>query len=120
MTLLAGVLLSDLEFNGLVGVWKSSHEERAHGLAHLKVDGTVLDLHDDVRVKFTVERVEVVVACAGAVGFQVVPIEMIVVDEAAIEDDAAMRPQRARYNVRGVGRRTAVLRWAGAALRVSL
>jgi len=34
--------------------------------------------------------VEVVVAGAGAVGLEVVPVEVVVVDEAAVEDDAAV------------------------------
>ena len=51
---LADVLLRDLEFDGLVGFLERA-EERRRGLAHLEIDGAVLDLDDDVVVELAVE-----------------------------------------------------------------
>ena len=119
MALLAGVLLRDLQFDGLVGVVQAG-EERRDRLAHLEVDGAVLDLDDDVGLELAVERMEVVVAGAGAVGLEVVPVEVMVVDEAAIENDAAVRCERTGEDVGGIGGSAAVLRRAGAAFGVGL
>ena len=90
MTLLAGVLLRDLQFDGLVGMPQRG-KQRGDGLADLEVDGTVFDLDDHVAVEFAVEGVEVVIAGARAIGLEVIPVEMIVVDEAAVEHHAPVR-----------------------------
>src|ERR1035437_4688292 len=119
VALLACVLLCDLQLDRLVGV-RECGEEWAYRFAHLKVDRSVLDLHDDVVVELAVERVEVVVACAGPVGLHVVPVEMMVVDEATVEDHATMWMQSAGHDVRGIGWGAAILRWTGAAFGVSL
>ena len=79
--------------------------------------GPCLDLDDDVRFELAVEGVEVVVAGAGAIGLEVVVVEVVVVDEAAIEHDAAVRLERAGDGVGGLGGRAAVLRWARRGLR---
>src|SRR5262249_21114742 len=50
--------------------------------------------------------------------FRVAPVEMMVVDERAIENDSAMRFQGAGQSVRSVGRRAAVAGWAKLAFRV--
>ncbi len=100
VALLAGVLLRDLQLNGLRSVLEGG-KERRDGLADLEVDGTVFDLDDDVRFEFAVEGVEVVVPGAGAVGLEVVVIEMIVIDEAAIEDEASVRSEGASDGVGG-------------------
>ena len=112
MALLAGVLLRDLQFDGLRWYVGSAAKSGRDGLANLEVDGAVLDLDDDIRFELAVEGVEVVVARAGAVGFEVVPVEMVVVDEAAIEHDAAMRLEGAGYGIGGIGRGAAILRGA--------
>ena len=119
VALLAGVLLGDLQFDGLAGVAEGG-EERGDGLADLEVDGAVLDLDDDVGLELAVEVVEVVVAGAGAIGFEIVPVEVVVVDEAAVEDDAAVGLEGAGYDVGGLGWGAAVLRGAGAAFAVGL
>ena len=90
VALLADVFLRDLELDGLVGFLEPA-EERRDGLAHLEIDGAVLDLDDDVVVELAVERMEVVVGGAGAVVLGIAPVEVVVVDEGAIEDDAAVR-----------------------------
>src|SRR5213075_2849950 len=119
VALLAEVLLSDLELDRLAGVLERG-EERGCGLADLEVDGAVLDLDNDVRFQLAVEGVEVVVAGAGAVSFEIVPVEVVVVDEAAIEDEAAVRFERAGYSVGGFGGGAVVLRGAYAAFGVGL
>ena len=57
-----------------------------------------------------VERLEVVVRGARPIVLRIVPVHVMVVDEAAIEDHAAVRRQRARDDVRGVGVGAAVCR----------
>ena len=77
-------------------------EERRDRLAHLEVDGAMLDLDHDIRLEGSVECVEVVVAGASAIGLEVVPVEVIVVDEAAVENNSAMRFEGACDCVRGL------------------
>ena len=117
--LLAGVLLRDLQLDGLAGMPKRG-EERRDRFTHLKVDRTVLHLNDDVRLELAVEGTEVIVARAGAIGFEVVPVQMVVVDEAAIKNDAVMRLQGSRKHVGSLRRGASILRRAGAALGVGL
>ena len=119
VTLLAEVLLRDLQFDGLAGVLERG-EEWGDGLADLEVDGAVFDLDDYVGFELAIEGVEVVVAGAGAVGFEVVVVEVVVVDEAAVEDDAAVRFEGAGYGVGGFGGSAVVLRGADAAFGVGL
>ena len=95
-------------------------EQRRSRLAHLKIDGTVLDLDHDVVVELAVERAEIVVGGASAIVLQIAPIHLVVVDEAAIEDQSAVRLQRARDHVGRVGVRSAVDRRTDAALRIGL
>ena len=90
MLLLACVLLCNLQFDRLVGVTQPGKEWR-HGLAYLEVDGTVLDLHNGVLFELAIERMKVVVSGFRAIILEVVPVEMVVVDERAIEHDAAMK-----------------------------
>ena len=85
MPRLADVFLRDLQLDGLVGVFQRA-EQRRRGFAHLEIDGAVLDLHDHVVVELAVQRLEIVVGGAGAVVLRIVPIHVMVVDEAAIED----------------------------------
>ncbi len=63
-------------------------EQRRSGLAHLEINGAVLDLDDRVVVELAIQRLEVVIGGAGAVVLRIVPIHVMVVDEAAIEDAA--------------------------------
>src|SRR5580693_1462382 len=102
MALLAGVLLGDLDFHGLAGVLEAG-EERRDRLANLEVDGAFLGLDDDVGQELAVEGMKDVVGGAGAVGFGIVPVEVVVVDESAIEDDAAVGRERGGEGVVGVG-----------------
>jgi hypothetical protein len=57
---------------------------------------------------------------AGAVVLQVAPVHLVVVDEAAIEEDAAVRLERPRDDVGGIGVRPFVGRRADAPFRVRL
>ena len=79
-------------------------EQRRRGLADLEIDGAVLDLDDDV-VRRTCRRgrLEIVVGGAGAIVFRIVPVHVVVVDEAAIEDQAAVRLEGAGDDVGGIG-----------------
>ena len=80
----------------------------------------MLDLDDDVRLEFAVEGMEVVVAGAGAISFHVAPVEMMVVDEAAVEHDAAVRLKRAGHHVGCIRGAAAILRRAGLAFGIRL
>ena len=119
MALLAGVLLRDLHFHGLVGL-REAAEERRDGLARLEVDGAFLGLDDDVGRELAVERMEDVVGGAGAVGLGIAPVEVMVVDEGAVEDDSAVRCERGGEGVGGVGGRAAKAGGAGLAFAVGL
>ena len=119
VALLAGVLLRDLDFHGLVGL-REAGEERRDGLAGLEVDGAFLGLDDDVGSELAVEGMEDVVGGAGAVGFGVVPVEVMVVDEGAVENDAAVGREGGGESVGGVGGGAAVAGGAGLAFGVGL
>ena len=67
---LAEVLLRDLQLDRLLGLLQRA-EQRRRRLAHLEIDGPVLDLDDDVVVELAVERLEVVVGGAGAIVLQI-------------------------------------------------
>ena len=90
MALLPGVFLRDLQFQDLVRVPQCA-DQRRHGFTYLKINRTVLDLHDRVVVKTTVQRGEVVVGGPGAIGFQIVPVQMVVIDKSPINQDAPVR-----------------------------
>src|SRR6266567_5220880 len=51
---------------------------------------------------------KIVVGGFRAIVFQIAPVEMVVVNEGAIEDDAAMRLERASDDIGRVGRRSAI------------
>src|SRR5580658_10153262 len=70
----------------------------------------MLDLNHHVAIKRAIERAEVVIAGASAIGLEVIPVKMIVVDKAAVEDHSAMRPER-------TGNRVCSLRWSAAVFR---
>ena len=77
-----------------------------------KVDGAVLDLQHDVVIELAVERMEDVVGSAGAISLRVAPVEVMVVDECAVENDSAVRLQRAGEHIGGVGGCASVTRGA--------
>ena len=95
-----------------------SGEEGRDGFAHLEVNGAGLDLYNDIRGEFAVEGMEDVIGGAGAVGFGVAPVEVVVVDKGAIEHDAAVWCEGGGESVGGVGRRAAVTGGAGLAFTV--
>ena len=101
MALLAGVLLGDLHFHGLVGFGEAAEEGR-NGLARLEVDGAFLGLDDDVGRELAIERMEDVVGGAGAVGLGVAPVGVMVVDKGAVEDDSAVGRERGGKGVGGI------------------
>src|SRR5580658_1489784 len=70
----------------------------------------MLDLNHHVAIKRAIQRAEVVIAGARAIGLQVIPVKMIVVDKAAVEDHSTMRPERTRNRVCSLRRSAAVFR----------
>ena len=80
MPLLPGVFLRDLQLDGFVRTLQSG-KERRNRFAHLKVDWTILDLNDDVVVEGAVQWMEIVVGGFRPIVFQIVPVQMVVVNE---------------------------------------
>ena len=119
MPLLAGVFLRDLQLDRFVRVVQAG-KQRRYRFPYLEIDRAVLDLHDHVIVEFSVQRMKDVVSRASAVGLQIVPVEMMVVDEGPIEQHPAVRFQSARQHVRRVHRSAAILRRSGASFRICL
>src|SRR6266851_42720 len=117
MPLLPGVFLGDLQFDGLIGI-RHCTEQRRRRLAHLEIYWAVLDLDNDILTKLSIERMEVVVGGAGAISFGISPVQMMVVNEGAVEQDSVMGSKGASDDVGGVGRGTPILRRPGAALGI--
>src|SRR5215467_12070162 len=103
MPLLAGIFLRHLQLDGFVGFLEAAEKGR-NRLARLKVNRPMLDLDDHVVVELAVEGMEDVIGGARPVGFSVAPVEMVVVDERSIENEAAMRSERSRDGIRRVRR----------------
>src|SRR5689334_12653626 len=91
--LLSGVFLSDLQFDSLISLCQSA-KERGHRFASLEIDGTILDLDDDVVVELSIQRVKNIVGCPSAVILGIAPIKMMVVNERTIKKNPSMRFQR--------------------------
>src|ERR671925_1541437 len=119
VALLSQVFLGDLQFNGLVGFLKATQKGRRR-LAHLKIDGAVLDLDDDVVIELAIERMKNVVSGPGSVIFGIAPVKMMVVHKRTIHDNAAVRLQGPCNSIGRVRRRASVTRRAGAAFGVRL
>src|SRR3954470_14300271 len=109
MALLAEVLLCDLQFHGLASVLDST-KERRYGLARLEVDRAFFGLNDHIGGKPAVEWMEDVVGGAGAISFGIRPIQVVVVDEGAVEDDTAVRSEGGCEGIRSI-------RWGAAVAR---
>jgi hypothetical protein len=77
VALVAEIFLGDLQLDGHVCV-SERREERGRGFADLKVDGTVLDLHDDVVVELAVEFLEELDSGVGSVAVPVCPVGKMV------------------------------------------
>ena len=107
MVLLAGVFLRDLQFNRFVGFFEAA-EQRRNRFARLEVNRAMLDLDDDVVFELAVERMKIVVGSLGAVVLGIAPVEMMVVNERAIENDTVMRFECTGDDVGGVGGRAAI------------
>src|ERR1700751_4363130 len=117
MPLLSRVLLRDLQLNCLIGPRQTTKQWR-HWFTNLKVNRAILDLDDYVVIEFAVKRMKDVVGSSCTIVFKILPIQMMVINERAIENDAAMRRQRMCYYVRGVGRCSAVAGWPGTPFRI--
>jgi hypothetical protein len=90
VTLLAGIFLRDLQLNGCIRLLQSAKQGR-RWFPHLEVNGTVLDLNNDVIVELAVQGMEDIVGSTRAVGLEIIPVKMMVVDECTVEEDSAMR-----------------------------
>src|SRR5215468_3601772 len=101
MALLAGILLGDLQLDGLIGPLETA-KERRNGFAHLEVNGAMLYLKDDVLCKLAIERMKDVVGRLGPVVLGLSPVEMVVVYEGAIENDAAVPGQCPGNDIGGI------------------
>src|SRR5579871_2945955 len=117
MILLSGVFLRDLKLDRFVCFFKATQQRRDR-FARLKIDWTVLDLNNDVLFELSIERMEIIVGGFGAIVARVAPIEMMVVDEGAVKDDAVVRLQGASNDVGGVDRCPAIDGRAQLTLRV--
>src|SRR5258708_39132290 len=117
MPLLPGVFLRDLQFDGLVCV-RHGAEERRGRLAYLEINRAIFDLNDDVGLELSVERMEVVGGGAGAVGFRVAPIQMMVVNEGAVQQDPVRRSESAGDDIGGIGSGASILRRPATALGI--
>ena len=107
------VLLGDLELHHHLGLVHLS-EEGIEGLARLEVDGTVLDLNEDVVGEQSVKVLELFDGLVGAVGAG------RAVDEGTPHDDAAVGADGLSQHVGAVGVCAAVVLRAGLALGVGL
>ncbi len=117
MALLACILLRHLELKSLVRLLQRADQGR-NRLANLEIDGPFFDLYQHVLIELPVELREVVIGGAGTVVLQIAPIHVVVVDEAPINQHAAMRFERAGDNVCGIRVRAAVGGRTDAALRI--
>src|SRR5260370_28703131 len=61
---------------------------------------------------------QVVVGGAGAIGFWIAPIQAMVVNESAVEENSVMRTQSTSNDIGCVCGGAAILRWPGAALGI--
>src|SRR5439155_8731470 len=95
-------------------------KQRRCWLAHLEINGPVLDLNHHIVFELSVERMKVVICRSRAIRLHISPVEMMVIDECTVHQNSAMWLQRARNDVGGVRRRASVLRGPGAALRIRL
>src|SRR5712692_637764 len=107
MPLLPSVFLRDLQLHRHVRTLQPAKERRTR-FADLKVNRTMFNLNNNVVVELPIERMEDIVCSSGAVTLRILPVEVMVVYKRPIENDAAVRFERARNHIGGVRRRPAV------------
>src|SRR5215472_6599216 len=117
MALLAGILLSNLQFDSFVGVVQGG-DQRRHRLAHLEVDGAVLDLYDYVVVELAVERMKIIVRSFCSIVLRFTPVEVMVVDKSSIKNQTSMCSDRPGQCVGGIRRSSPIGSRTGATFRV--
>src|SRR5258708_25182400 len=117
--LLTRVFLRDLQLNGLVALFQSPEQRRGR-LAHLEVDRPVFYLQYNVVVELAVQSLKIVVRRRGPVVLRIAPVHVVVIHEAAIEDDASMRLERPRNYIRRIGMGAFVERRPEPSLRIRL
>src|SRR6516165_10418691 len=101
MTLLSGVFLGDLQFDGFAGPLQAA-KQRRNGFANLEIDWAVFNLKDYVVGELAVEGMKNIISGFGAIVLQFLPVKVMVVDEAAIEKISAMRLQRFGHDICGI------------------
>src|SRR5207248_6839185 len=119
MPLLACIFLRYLKLNRLVRVLERA-KQRRNRLSDLEIDGSIFDLDQNVIVELSVELRKIVVSGFRAVVLQIAPIHFVVVHEAAIDQNAAMRFQCSRDHIGSVRMSTSVRRWPHSALGIGL
>ena len=107
------VLLRDLQFCHY-GCRFQAGKQRTIGLARLEIDGSVLDLQDDIVEELPVEGLELLVGLLGTVGV------VGSIDKSAPHDDAFVRLQCLRQHVCPFGMTTTIVARTRFALRVCL
>ena len=80
----------------------------------------MLDLDHHIAIELAIQGVKVVITGSGPVGLGVMPVEVIVVNKAAIKNDSAVGLERAGNGVGSLRGGAAVFRRTQAALRVRL
>ncbi len=108
----AEILLGDLEFHHQRR-FRHRAEQRMEGLARLEIQRAVLDLHQHIVCKLTIQRHEFGIGLLHAVfGF------FGRIDEGAPHHDAFMRGKRGGQHVRAFGMAALIILWAGLAFGV--
>src|SRR5258708_7113971 len=108
MTLLTCIFLSRLQLDSLRGMPKRA-KERAHALPRLKIDGTMLDLDDDIWLKLAIIFRKIVIAGASPISLRIVPIEVMVVNKTTVKHYPFVRLKSAGQYICRICRRAAIL-----------
>src|SRR5689334_17153752 len=107
MPLLAGIFLGNLKLDRLIGFMQAAEQRRCR-FANLKIDGAVFNLDDHIIFKPSIQRMKYVKSGAGAIILPIGPVQVMVVDKRAIENDSAVGLECARDNVGSINRRAAI------------
>src|SRR5947208_7611329 len=119
MPLLARVFLRDLQLDCFAGLLHCA-KQWGRWLPHLKINGSILDLQNDVVLELSIQRMKVVVCGFRTVRLGITPVEMMVVNKRPVHHHAVMRLQRARDHVGSIGSIAPVLRRSRSSLRICL
>src|SRR5262249_31978874 len=119
MPLLTCVFLRDLQLDRFAGLFHAAEKGR-NRFARLKIDRPVLDLDDHVVIELAIQRMEYIVSGACAIRLWIAPVQMMVVDEGTVENDATVRSKRPCQNIRRIRGRSSIRGRADSSFRISL